>query len=143
MAALDRAFTLAQRNHVSVMIAEDLNLDMTRTRQISLEENAAVTEGRLRLARRGFERGFESGCVGNDAHSAAAAAGRGFHQDGKAGLRRELARGGEVAGINAGNHRYARANGDTARRDLVAESGHNVGGRSHEGDSVCLDRTRK
>ena len=59
MAALNRAFAFAQRDDFAVAVAEDLDLYMARPREILLDEDAAVAEGRLRLARGGFERAFE------------------------------------------------------------------------------------
>ena len=117
------------------MVAEDLNLDMARTSEIFLEENAAVAEGRLSLARGGFECGFEAGRIGDDAHAAAAAAGGGLHQDRKAGLCGELARCGEFAGIDARDHRDFGGDRDAARGDFVAERRHHVGGRADEDHS--------
>jgi len=79
MAALNRAFALAERHHLAVMVAQDLNLYMSRTSEILLNEDAPVAEGGLRLPRGRFERIVDRGRVVHHAHPATAAACRGLH----------------------------------------------------------------
>ena len=143
MAPLNRAFALAQRDDVAVMIAEDLNLDMARTSEIFLEKDAAIAEGRLGLARGGFERGFEAGRIGDDAHPAATATSGGLYQNWKTGLCGELARRGQLAGIDAGDDRDFGVDRDAAGGDLVAERRHHIGWRADEDHIVGFDRARK
>jgi len=56
VAALNRALALPQREHVSVRVGEQLDLDMTRPLHVALAEDAIVSEGGLRLAPRRLER---------------------------------------------------------------------------------------
>src|SRR5690349_9881888 len=49
MATLDRALALAEREHISVHVAEHLDLDVSRRRDRLLEVERAVAEGRVRL----------------------------------------------------------------------------------------------
>ena len=102
MAALDGAFAFAQRDHLAVMVAEDLDLDVARAGEIFLEEDAAVAEGRLSLARGGFERGFEAGASGTTRMPRPPPPAAAFTRIGKPGLFGELARCGQFAGIDAG-----------------------------------------
>ncbi|BBI50077.1 hypothetical protein HORIV_24980 [Vreelandella olivaria] len=44
VAALSRAITLAERDHIALAIAKQLHLDMTCAGDIGLEKHAAVTE---------------------------------------------------------------------------------------------------
>ncbi len=52
VAALDRAFALAQMNDIAVLVAEHLNFDVARIDDEFLDEDAIVAEGRLRLGLR-------------------------------------------------------------------------------------------
>ena len=76
VAALDRAFALAEIDDVAVLVAEHLDLDMARIDDEFLDEDAVVAEGgrgfRLR-PRKAFR--HLAGRMG-DAHALAAAAGR-------------------------------------------------------------------
>jgi hypothetical protein len=49
VAALDRALALAAREDVAVVVAEHLDLDVTRGRDHLLDVERAVPEGRLSL----------------------------------------------------------------------------------------------
>ena len=50
VAALDRAFALAEIEDVAVLVAEHLDLDMARALDELLDEDAVVAEARLALA---------------------------------------------------------------------------------------------
>jgi hypothetical protein len=77
VAALDRAFALAEIDDVAVLVAQHLDLDVARIGDELLDEDAVVAEG-----------GAASTCAGEalapprrrrgDAHALAAAAGRGL-----------------------------------------------------------------
>ena len=56
MAALDRAFALAEVDHRAVVIAEHLELDVARVLDVLLDVDVADAEGGFRLALRGLER---------------------------------------------------------------------------------------
>ncbi len=51
VAALDRAFALAEMDDVAVRIAQHLDLDVARLLDVFLDEDAVVGKARLRLAR--------------------------------------------------------------------------------------------
>ena len=56
MAALNRAFALSEREHVSVSVCKQLDLDVPWPLHVALAEDAIVAEGSLRLASRGLDR---------------------------------------------------------------------------------------
>src|SRR5579863_8672620 len=94
MAALNRALALAERDHASVFIAENLHFDVARTREIFLDEDSAIAERRGCFVRSGFQSGLELRGLRDYAHPASAAARGGFYQDRVTNLHREIARSG-------------------------------------------------
>ena len=76
MAALDRAFALAERHDVAVPVAEDLDLDVPRIADELLEEHPIVAERGARFALRAGKTFREVALVQRHAHALAAAAGR-------------------------------------------------------------------
>ena len=56
MAALDGAFALEERNHVAVLVGQDLELDVARLLDELLHVELAVAEGVGRLGRCGMEK---------------------------------------------------------------------------------------
>ena len=82
VAALDRAFTLIQCNHVAVGVSDDLDLDVPGLFDEFLNENPAVPEARHGLAGRALESVAASGLVEGDPHALAAAPGAGLDHHG-------------------------------------------------------------
>ncbi len=81
VAALDAALALAQVQHVAVVVAEDLHLDVARARHGPLQQQVAVAKGRRRLAPRPGQRRGQFLRPVHQAHSSPAATGRGLdHQ---------------------------------------------------------------
>ena len=78
MAALDRALALVEVDDPSVRVAQHLHLDVARADDRLLDVDAIVAEGALRLVPRGARRGADVPLGLDEAHSLAAAAGRGF-----------------------------------------------------------------
>src|SRR5205085_7385790 len=78
--ALDRALALEQRHDVAVRVREDLDLDVPRRLDVTLEEDRRVPERARRLPARAFDRVGEVGFAAYDAHPATAAAGRRLDQ---------------------------------------------------------------
>ena len=78
IAALDRAFALAEMDDVAVLVAEHLNFDMARLLDIFLDEHAVVAEARLGFGLRRVEALLDLFAAIGDAHALAAAAGRGL-----------------------------------------------------------------
>ena len=59
VAALERAFALAEVQHVAVGVGDHLDLEVARPRQEALDEDAVVAEAGLRLAARRVKGGVE------------------------------------------------------------------------------------
>src|ERR1700719_5080563 len=68
VAPLHAAFTLAEIDDVSVLIAEHLNFNVTRADDQLLEVNIAGSERALRFTLRGGEGGFEFALAFDGAH---------------------------------------------------------------------------
>ena len=86
VAALQRAVALAEMDGVALAVAEHLDLDVARTRQIFLQIDRIVAERGLGLGARGGERLGQSLRRLGDLHAAAAAAGRRLDQHREADL---------------------------------------------------------
>ena len=84
MPPLRRAFALAQMHHVAVLIGQNLHFDVPRPFDVSFQIDAGIAEGRLGFGRRLLQGALQRQVVGRHAHAAAAAAGRGLDQHGKA-----------------------------------------------------------
>ena len=113
IAALDRAFALAEINDVAVLVAQHLDLDVARIGDEFLDEHAVVAEGGLRLRLRPCEAFRHLGLGIGNAHALAAA-----------------------AGGSLDHHRIADLLGDLYRLDLVGDHTEMAG---HGGD-VCGGR---
>ncbi len=81
MTPLDRALALAEREHVAVVVAEHLNLDVACGLDRLLDVEGPVAERGLRLARRARVRIVELIRAGNEPHALAAAAGARLQED--------------------------------------------------------------
>ena len=119
---LQRAVALAEMDGAALAVAQHLNLDMARTREIFLEIDGVVAERGLGFGARGRERLGEFLRRLGDLHAAPAAAGRRLHQHRKAdGLRhRQRLRVGGDAAVGARHHRDAELHGGALGLDLVA-----------------------
>src|SRR2546427_7652733 len=122
MATLNRALALTQMHDRAVMIPEDLELDMPRRLDVLFEVELSHTERRFRLALRGFNRMRQLARSADDAHAAAAAAGRGLDDHRVPDFFREFER--LVLGVDravaARQNRDARLLHHAARARLVA-----------------------
>src|ERR1700682_2568621 len=92
MTALHRAVTLAEVDDVAVSIAHDLELDVSRAREILLDVDLPVAERGECLGTRELERPREILRIARDTHSFSAAARRGLDDDREPDLARELER---------------------------------------------------
>ena len=81
VAALDRAFALAEMDGIAMRIGQHLDLDMAWLLDIFLDENAAVAESAYGLVHGGAEDLPELAVGAGDAHALATAAGRGLDHD--------------------------------------------------------------
>ena len=80
MSALNAALTFAEVHQISVTVTQDLDLDVARGRDVSLEENTIVAESGECLTARRRNGLIEVGRREHDAHSLATATSGGFHQ---------------------------------------------------------------
>ena len=102
MPPLKRAITVPAMHGMTVRVGEDLDFDMPRPIDESLEVDAGVLEGGLRLIPGRLERGGQVRLVATDAHPFAAAAGRGLDQDRVADLAGQAQRLGVVGDDSIG-----------------------------------------
>ena len=119
--SLDRALALANVNR-SLVIGEDLNLDVTWALDVLLEVHAAIPEGLGGFARCGGERGRKLARGGDDAHPLATAACRCLDEHRVADLagdRRGLVRVTQCR-QRTWHDRHAGGGHQAARRRLVA-----------------------
>ena len=118
-------------------VADDLHLDMPGIVDIFFDQHAVVAERGLGLALGADDRGRKLGRRAHDAHAAAAAAGRGLHQDREADLVRGLRQRRVILGLAviAGNQRHARLLHQRFRAGFRAHRRHHLGGRADEDEA--------
>src|SRR5512147_2122804 len=92
MTALHGALALIQREHRSMLVAENLNLDVARAHDELLDVHRIITEGIFRLAARCLEGGPQFAGLADDTHALAAAARRRLEQNGIAEIIRDAPR---------------------------------------------------
>ncbi len=90
MTALNGTVAFVKMQQVTVLIGEDLDFQVPRARQIFFQENGRIAEGGARLTLGFFQKRIELRGITNNAHAAAAAAHRRFHNDGITDLPRNL-----------------------------------------------------
>ncbi len=81
VATLDRALPLETVHEVPVLVAEHLDLDVTRCRQVLLEEDRGVAERVERLTLGTLDGGGQAVGGVDDPHALAASTGRGLDED--------------------------------------------------------------
>jgi hypothetical protein len=81
MAALNRAFPLAQADYPAILVADHLNLDVPRTHQEALEINRSIAKCRAGLVLRHLQHRDELLFLHHDAHALAATPGRRLDDD--------------------------------------------------------------
>ena len=145
VAALDRAFALAEMNDVAMLVAQDLDFDMARIDDEFLDEHAVVAEGGFGLGTRARKTLGHLGLGMRDPHALAAAARRCLDHDRISDLVGDLQR---VLGV--GDHAEMPGNGGyfgSRRRllalDLVAHGGDRLGIGSDEDDAGPRQRLGK
>ncbi len=136
MAALHGAVALAQVDDVAVPVAQNLELDVSRAREILLDVDLAVAERGERFGPRQLKRSREILRVGGDAHSLSAAAGRRLDDHGKADFPREPESFVRVVNrpVRARNDRHSDVLHRLAGGGLVAHEPDLLRGRSDEVD---------
>src|SRR2546425_5650573 len=140
MPPLYRAFALAEIDAVAVLVRHHLNLDVTRTVDVTLEVHVAIFESSGGFGRSSFQRAAEFSLGMDDPHAAATTAARGFHnyrianlfRDSRAFIRR-LDR-----ALAAGKNRYAGLLHRVTRGNFLAHQLNNVRARPDEFDVAGL-----
>ncbi len=137
MAALDGAIALVEMEDVAVAVAEDLDFDVAGAADVAFEKNGVVAESGLGFAAGFFQAAGEIGGVLDHAHAAAAAAERGFDDEGEADVPSDLF---GALGIfhrlfGAGDHGDAGFLGEAAGGGLIAEQVEEIGAGADEGDA--------
>ena len=134
MPPLERAVALEEVDGVAVRIGQELDLDVLGAVDELFEVDAAVAERGLGFVAGGLERAEEAGLLSADAHPLAAAARRGFDEDGVADLAGDPG-GLGVAGDGSVGARYAGdlgGVGDGFRLGLQAHLADGLVGRPDE-----------
>ena len=145
MATLDRAVALVQGANLPVLIADDLDLDMTRTRRETLEEDGVVPERCGRLAPRALDRARELLGFAHQPHSLPTPARGSLHEK---GVPESIGDGLHVSELpmlesRSREHRDAGALHPIARLGLRAHCRDRVGRRPDPGQSGIDDGLRK
>ena len=133
MAALDRALALAEREDGSVLVGEELDLDVARPLDEALAVDAVVAERGLRLAAGRLDRVLELGRIADDPHPAATSSGSRLDHEREADLVR-------LAGGQGRNSGFGR---DPLRLELVAALTERLGRRPDEEQPGRLDGLRE
>ncbi len=125
-----------------MVVGEDLDFDMARMFEEHLDIDIGIAEGAPRLLARQRNRIRQLLLATNDAHTAAAAAARGFHDDRIAGFGCDMAHAPVFLWQGATRARHARhtrgAHGFLGG-DLVAHRADNIGRRTDEDEAGLLD----
>ncbi len=134
MPALERAVAVPAVDDVAVAVGQDLDLDVTGLVDELFEVDARVLERGLGLVPGGAERVDEGLLLAADAHSLAAAAGRGLDQDGEADRSGEPEGLGVAAdgAVGAGNARHLGRGGDCLGLGLEPHLADRLVGRADE-----------
>ena len=145
IAALDRAFALAEIDDVAVLVAQHLDFDVARLDDEFLDEDAVVAERGLRL-RTGARKALRHFAIAvGDAHALAAAAGGGLDHHRIADVVGDLHRLDFVLdhAEMAGHGRDVCRGGRLLRLDLVAHRRDSLGIGADEDDAGGLQRLGK
>ena len=141
VAALHRAVALAQADHVAVVIAQHLELDVARALEEFLHVDRVVAEGGQRLGLGDGDRAQQRALGVHHAHAAAAAAARGLDDHrvaDVAGDAQVLARIVAERAVGAGHARHVLAAHDADGRDLVAHEADGLGLGADEDEAALL-----
>ena len=139
VAALDRAFPLAEMHEAAMAVAENLDLDMAGFVDQSLGVERPAAEGAFRLGPATGEGVGDFLWAAHGAHTAAAAAGDRLQHDRRAEFFEERPCFVRAAHGGAFDDRRATPRGDLARKNLVAEEVERLGRRPDEGHARRRD----
>ncbi len=137
VAPLHRALALAEHHALASAIAEDLDLDVARVRQETLDENGGVAETRRGFFRGALERRGECVSSFDDTHPAAAASSRRLHEKRRLDTTRiELI---ESVRTHRRKRRHPARVGDSFGALFVAQLAHSISGGTDESYRSALD----
>ena len=141
MAALQRAVALEQMDGVAVTVGEHLHFDVTRARDVLLDQHAIVAEAGGCFAPAGRQRCREVRCALDLAHAFAAAAGDRLDQHRKADRRGLFLQASCVLIVAqiAGRHGHAGLGHQLLGRVLEAHRANGGGGRTDPDQAGGLD----
>ena len=139
--ALQRAVALTQVHGATPSVAEHLNLDVARLRQVLFQIDRIVAEGGLRFRAGGRERDGQLFSRASDLHAAPAAAGSRLDKDREAHVLGDAHRVLLVfhGSVRARYARNAEAAGRVLGLDLVAHDADVLGRRPDERDLVLFE----
>ena len=145
MSSLDAAVALAEMDSRAVRVEQDLDLDVARPLDESLQHESVIAERGDRLPARRGERIAECLPGPHDPHPLAAATGRRLDEERQSDRvrGRDERRVGLVGIVVAGHDRDAETRGETARGRLVADGADRRGRRADPADVGGLDRGRE
>ncbi len=137
VAALHRAITLEQVDHLALAVAEHLDFDVTRAQHIAFDQHMVAAEAVLGLALATGQRGGKVFGLVDAAHALAAAAGAGLDQHRVADARGLAGQqvGAVVVTVVAGHQRHAGGFHQRLGGRLAAHGGDGAGRRADEGDA--------
>jgi hypothetical protein len=130
---LDRAFSFPERGDGSMLVGEELDLDVPWPLDVALAVDTVVAERGLGLAARGFDQVLQLGSVADDPHPAAAASGSRLDDQRKADLVRLARRKRRNAGLDS----------DPLGLELVPTLAQRLGRWPDEGEPGRLDSLRE
>ena len=134
MAALDRAFPLADRPHRAVRIGHHLDFDVVTGRQVALTEHCGVTERGLRLALGSCDFAWQRVQLVDDPHAASTATRGRLDQHRQLSLRSRLR-------VEFVEHRNPGRGHHLLGLDLGTHGAHRVDRRADPGQACVGDRS--
>ena len=139
VAPLDRTLAFEQVHDGAVLIAEHLDLDVARRREVPLDEHGAVTERRRSFALCALDCRGQFGRGLDDAHALAATTGRGLDQ--YRHLELTEVRGSLAVDQDLREGRHVGVDHHRLGRELVAHRRDRIGRRADPGHAGRFDRT--
>ncbi len=136
VAALEGAIPFPEVDNISMVIGDNLDLDVPRSLHVFFQVDATVAEGRFRFDASLLDGLFEGQIIERHAHALASAAGGGFDQYGEADFMGDR-QGGIFAvqqSIAAGDHRHLGLPRQVTGLVLVAQHFHRFGRGADEID---------
>src|SRR2546426_9020893 len=136
MTALHRAITLVQMHDATLLVRENLNLDVPGMPNVFFQENGSITKGILSFAARFFQASFQLRARSNDPHAAPPSTECGLGDERKSNFFGSLL--GPLNSLQgllcAWNHADTRLLGQVSSCQLIAQQLQQFRWRAHKGD---------